>query len=329
MIFSRLIYILLISFWISIIFWNPTLLAQPSISFELEPREITVGDPVEMVLRLKVDEKAIVQWPRQDDLSPAEILKIDTLSAAGEERAIRYTVSVFEPGSSELPDLPIAIQYEDHIDTVWIDPGTIEVISIIEPEDSLSGIRDIKPPIRLAWTWRDALPYVIAFVIVILLGIAGYLLWRHHRRLQGELPVYVPPPPPPYTTALRRMENLRLKKLWQGGYIKEYYSELTEIIKHYIGGRFGINAPEMTTMELFGTRNYWSFGGETLNQVKRIVNCADMVKFAKFMPDRSDHTSCMDAGFDYLKATKPEEDVVATADIAGVENTTVSAEKGS
>ncbi len=274
----------------------------------MTPREITVGDPVELILRVHTPDGAEVIWPPKDAFDPAEVYTTDTLKTSSEERAIRYTISVFEPGDNELPDLPVVLKTESKIDTFWIDPGIIEVKSIIDPADSL-GLKDIKPPHALAFSWREVLPYAAAAAVLLLAGGLAYFFWRRWKKAKGELTAPPPPPPPPYSTAKRRLEDLRIRKLWQNGYIKEYYSELTEILKHYIDGRFGIDAPEMTSEELFDLQDKWSIDEKTYRFIEKIVTCADLTKFAKFTPGKEDHIDCMDSAFAYLEATKPEIDV--------------------
>jgi len=281
--------------------------AWAQVTIELEPRAITVGDPVEMVITLPVPEEGRVIWPGPDELAPAEIIRMDTLRVGRGERSARYILSLFEPGRAELPELPVVISYPDHTDTIRVEPGVIEVESILEPADSLADIRDIRPPVKLAWTISELLPYIIIIGGLLILVVLGCLLWSRARRRKGLVPVWTPPPPPPHQLALRRLEELRVKRLWQNGYLKEYHSELTEIVKEYIGGRFDMNAPEMTTEELFMRRRRWSDGDDLFRPVRRILTCADLVKFARFKSDPSENDRNLDAAFAYVEATRPQE----------------------
>ena len=61
---------------------------------------------------------------------------------------------------------------------------------------------------------------------------------------------------PPHQIALDALENLRNKKLWQSGQIKEYHTELTDIIRDYVYGKFAIHAPELTSDEILNALNY-------------------------------------------------------------------------
>lgn len=277
----------------------------PTASLTLEPRKITVGDPIEMVIDVTTDGNAEIIWPTPEQLAPAEIISVDTLETKRNSHSIRYIISLYKPEPTEIPDLPVVAKYEDRMDSVWVRPGKIDVVSVISPEDSLSDLKDIRPPVKLAWTWKDIMPYAIAGIVLILLGVLGFYLWRRYKRKIGEIPEYVPAPPPAYDLAMRELEDLRVRRLWQDGYIKEYYSELTEILKRYIDGRFHIDAPEMTTYELLQVQKVWAKNEKEAGLIKRIITCADMVKFAKFTPSREDHIYCLDAGFEYVTLTRP------------------------
>ncbi|MFH0765170.1 MAG: hypothetical protein V2A61_01985 [Calditrichota bacterium] len=285
----------------------PTVLAQ--VSLELQPRQITVGDPIELILKTQPPEGVKVIWPTAEAFAPAEIIKADTLRLSGRELGIRYIISLFEAGRIALPDLPVVYNRPEGPDTIWTKAGAILVKSVLSSADTTSlELKDVHPPVRLGWTLADLAPYLIALVIIIAIAAAAWWLWRRYKRLSGEIPAYVPSPLPPHVTALNRLEELRLKKLWQNGYLKEYYSELTDIIKEYIGGRFNFIAPEMTTEELLEGRSRWAPDDERYLLIRRILTCGDLVKFAKFKPAPSENDRCWGAGFAYVEATKYQSD---------------------
>jgi len=283
-----------------------------SISFaqadvDLQPGKITVGDPIELTISVQAPGDAAVIWPSAEDLSPAEVLKIDTLKTGRNERSIRYTLSIFEPGMHDFVDIPIIISFKDNTtDTLIISPGSVEVESVLDPADSTADIRDIHPPVKLAWTLRDMLPIIIVVVAILFLAVAAYIFWRRLKIRRGEIVPSLPPPIPPHIIAMRKLEELRIKRLWQNGYLKEYHSEVTEIVKEYIGGRYEINAPEMTTFDLMDAGEQWVRDNEGFLQVKRILTCGDLVKFARYKPESHENETSLNHAFSYVEATKPE-----------------------
>ena len=308
---------------VSLLFFSILLIPATStaqITFDLQPRQITIGDPIEMTISLTVPENGSVIWPGPDELAPAEIIRLDTVNVGKAEQTARYTLSLFEPGEFELTDVPVIISKPDGTDTLKIDPGKIVVQSVIDPTDSTMDIKDIHPPVKLAWTFRDLLPYMIVIAALILIGIAGYIIWRKWKIRRGEIVLPEPPPIPPHVIAIDKLEDLRIKKLWQNGYLKEYHSELSEIVKEYIGGRYEINAPEMTTFELMESKWKWATYEERLRLIKRILTCSDLVKFARYKADPHENEKSLDYAFEYVDSTKErsemkeekKENVVAT-----------------
>ena len=275
------------------------------LTFDVDPRNITVGDPFELTITVNVNEDGIVVWPSQDQLAPAEILNIDTLASTGRERSIRYSLSIFEPGDADLPDQAIIVSYPDGADTLRFDPGIVEVESILEGADSLADIRDIRPPVKLRWLFKDLLPYLLGLSAILIICALVYILWKRYKRSKGELPLWEPPPLPPDEIALRKLQELADKKLWQNGYFKDFYSELTDIVKEYIGGRYEIIAPEMTTEELLKCRGTtWKPPDEPFRNLRRILTSADLVKFARFKPAFEECKHNLDVAFTFIFDTR-------------------------
>ncbi|MDP8239730.1 MAG: hypothetical protein P9X24_11625 [Candidatus Hatepunaea meridiana] len=307
---TRCILCAFVSLWLILILSNVTF---AQVGVEMQPNRITIGDPIELSISLSIPEDASVIWPGPEELKPAEIINADTVKTGKTEHTIRYTLSIFEPGQFELTDIPIIITSENNNDTIFVNPGEIEVVSVINPADSTADIRDIHPPMKLAWTLHDLLPFIYIGLALLIIGIAAYYLWRRYKIRKGDIIPWTPPPTPAHVIALKRLEELRIKKFWQDGYLKKYHSELTDIVKEYIGGRYDINAPEMTTYELLEIERRWAKDREWLKKVKRILEDADLVKFAKYKTDPHQNEKSLDTAFKYVEATKPYVESITVA----------------
>jgi len=283
-----------------LIFATPAFAAD--VNLDLSPRKITVGDPIEMTLSVTPPPGTKVVWPIGEQLAPAEMIKMDTTDSKSSRATIKYVISLFEPGKQDLPRLPVLLVSTAQTDTLWVEPGSIQVESTFTDRDST--LRDIRPPVKLPWTLKEMLPYLIGGFLALAAAALVWYLWRKAKLRRGEIPVYVPPPPPPDVTALRKLEELRVKKLWQDGRVKEYHSELTEIVKEYMGARYDFNALEMTSEELMDARAQWAVDDDALSRIRRILNIADFVKFAKFRPDPHDHEKSLELAFAYVEATR-------------------------
>ena len=87
---------------------------------------------------------------------------------------------------------------------------------------------------------------------------------------------------PPWEKAYARLENLRLKKIMENAFLKPFYVELSDIIRHYLEERFSIKAPEMTTEEFLDSlKNSPVLNDIQQQTLKEFLLICDMVKFAQ------------------------------------------------
>ncbi|MEG1556745.1 MAG: hypothetical protein RR356_08490, partial [Bacteroidales bacterium] len=107
----------------------------------------------------------------------------------------------------------------------------------------------------------------------------------------------------PHITALRELEKLRQRKLWQEGKTKLYYSELTDIIRIYIEGRYDINAMEMVSSDILDELDDKTLAQELHQKLYQILSTADLVKFAKWEPLPPDHDLCFKNAVDFVNQT--------------------------
>ena len=122
--------------------------------------------------------------------------------------------------------------------------------------------------------------------------------------------LFIKPKPklPAHIIALNSLEDLRLKRLIENGRVKEYYSEISEIIREYLFGRFYISAIEMTTDEILSeVENVKDISNDSISLLDYILKNSDLVKFAKFIPDSYVSDKCMKNSIEFVNQTKPIE----------------------
>ena len=118
------------------------------------------------------------------------------------------------------------------------------------PVNMEEEIKDIKAPIAAPYTFREALPWIIGLLLSIAIGFAVYFYMKKRKKDEPVFKTTSKPKVPPHRIALDALDNLRHKKVWQSGLIKDYHTELTDIVREYISSRFYIHAHEMTTDEI-------------------------------------------------------------------------------
>ena len=140
---------------------------------------------------------------------------------------------------------------------------------------SAEDIRDVKPPIDLPENYL----LLIAGLTILFLGIVG-LLVRHFMKRIKPNPVSLLPP---WMVAQKALEEIKSEDLPQQGKIKEFYTRLSGIIRHYLEDQLDIRAPEMTTEEFFSyIKQKDALTDEQKTALKNFLDCCDMVKFAKY-----------------------------------------------
>lgn len=223
---------------------------------------------------------------------------------------IVYNVPVqsFDSGYYELPE----IEFVNGRDTVRSNRVALKVVPVPNltadsPIDEYANVSDPENP-----SIFDSLPdWMIDFwwvIVLIILAIVAFLIaWRKYKK-DGKLigKKYIPTP---YEVATASLRELKEKKLWEQGMEKEYFTELTDILRLYLYGRFGINAVEMTSRQILAAMKANPEIKDKRPMIRQILNMADFVKFAKVRPLPEDNIAAFDNARKFVIETKPVEPV--------------------
>lgn len=202
-------------------------------------------------------------------------------------------------------------------DTVRTNPLTLKVI----PAD-VSKLEDIHPLASTAEfesKWYDFLPdwltnywlWMLLSLIVIAGGICAYLI------LTKKVAVNILPQKkrlPPYEIAMQKMQALREAQLCEHGQEKEFYTALIDILREYLQYRFGINAMEMTSSQIVKALSRNDDTRLPSEYMKKVVEIADFVKFAKVRPLPDDNVRSFNNAMRFIEETKPAPEPEAEAD---------------
>lgn len=143
-------------------------------------------------------------------------------------------------------------------------------------------------------------------IILILLGLLiWWLVWYIRNKWQARERIVKPAPKlPPHVVAIKALDELKNRKLWQNGKHKLYYSSLTEILRVYIDGRWDIGALEMTTDEIISALRDVELPHQSRSALIAILRSADMVKFAKATPDAEENEQSFIDAYYFVENTK-------------------------
>ena len=232
----------------------------------------------------------------QLQLPPQVVVLEQTVDTA--TRSLLSTVTSFEPGEYVLRTAP--------------DDSLLLVVTDVEVDTTTAEIRDIAPIQRIPYSFWEIFRWVL-----LALGIAAvaFVVWwvlTHRQKLQQVLGNAEPVDTrTPEERALQALEALRNSHLWQNGKVKEYHTELTDIVRRFIELSTGMPATEMTSDETVEEvkSEKWKEESELL---RGIFTTADLVKFAKSEPLPHEHEASMSRSVEFVKAlwqqVKPEEE---------------------
>jgi len=294
----------------------------------LDTNTIVIGQQVGLQVEItsKNNERFTWIYPEQlaENVEVVSRTPIDTILEE-QQRIYRQTLMVtsFDSGFYALSPLRFPYHLEGDTTTyftqtpsVWLEVETVAV-------DTTKAFYDIKPLIAAPLTWREILTYA-AWILGGLLVIGGitwlimFLVRKYRKKATDAVPLPPKPKIPPHITALKELEELRLKKLWQADRVKDYYSELTDIVREYIEAQFGVQAVEMTTDEiLYGLKNT-GINPQAMGKLSGTLQTADLVKFAKATPLALENDTALTYSVDFVQETKvqhPPQEQKPTTDI--------------
>lgn len=288
----------------------------PKVSGSVEPDSIGIGDRFTYSIEV---EKDLVQSLFFPDFSQMphnhyeliEDVPVDTLEREGRRMKLRksYVLAAFQEGIHHM--VPQVMYADKNIVDTLSGPDTLVVMVTTFQIDSTSHtIFDIKPQKTLRFKMGEITGYLlwgaIAVIIILLLLYVAKRVLAHYGKNFGDL--FKPTPPlPPHEQAFKALEQLRAERLWQEGKHKEYYSALTEILRTYIDGHFGVGAMEMTSDEIIEAMRGVELPQKAAMDLTQILRDADLVKFAKAMPEAEENEVAFAAAWDFVEQTRPEE----------------------
>lgn len=303
-------------FFALLIFSVTTIYAQRANAEALLSRNnIRIGEQTELTLAVRYHEgtkKSVVTWPEFHDTiaKGIDIVSVDTIhtklasrSSVLYEQSTKIIVTVFDSGMYIIPPQKFIVDN----DTVETLPLELYVLTVaVDTSQAIKDIKDIytvpPPPIMADtnsphhwWWWAIGGFALIATIMLIL-----YLT-----RKKKNLPV-IPSFTRqllPHEKVLEQLAELGRRKPWMHGELREYHIAMTEILRAWIVERYHIHAREMTTGEIISTLHSKRVDSSAVMKLERVLRTADMVKFAKGIPEMEENESCLQLAMNFVEGT--------------------------
>lgn len=279
-----------ILYFILILFVLPTLHAQ-EVKVTTSTKNIKIGEQIEYKISVQAPADAAVVFPEGQTFGALEMVKTnptDTLKEAGKFRLEKaYYLTQFDEGKYTIPQQKIQISHKDfYTDSLLVEVHNVAVDTLKQPLYDAKPIAEVASPssFRL-WLW-----IVLGLVVLLFSATALYFFIFHKKKLSAE---EKRKKLPPFERAIQDLKDLQNSKYLIESQHKAFYTRLTDIVKEYLEDEVHILAKESTTDELLAKVTALQQTGklhlseETINNLKRVLQNADLVKFAKSKPSDS------------------------------------------
>lgn len=253
----------------------------PMVKAEIDTTNIRIGEQFQ--LKITVDETQNVIIPKLQ-LKGLEVIDSTQVDTIKNSLIRKYILTGFDSGAFYIPQQQIFVKNQAFLtDSLLVNVATIAIDTTKVKKFPIKSIKS-EP-----YTFDDFKIYV--YILLAALAIIGFWIYWfviRKRKEEEEEPTYRALPP--YEEAIYRLNELDEKLLWQNNKVKEYYSELTEIVRGYIERELKVPALEKTTDEVldmlkdFKDAETIQTSEDTIKKLKALLQEADLVKFAKSKP---------------------------------------------
>lgn len=353
---KRKIIIFLFTIWL---FSTLSVYAQKtSVTATIQPAEILIGEQAVITLDIKTPVGRKIITPEYN-FADTLVTGIEVLSKLKPDTIIdnevmtikqSYIVTSFDSTLYNIPYMYVI----DGADTIRSRNLGLKVSSIILPDsvmtyldkiksgetDSIDfvalGLHDIKDIRPMPSSILDTIlafisdhPYLFASVIVLfLLALIGSILAILYFRKRNKGYYFKPQVIlPPHVVALQMLEQVKVKNLCQRGLEKQYYTELSDIVRTYIEKRYYIHAMEQTSDETISAVENFVEDEEVMLKLKELLKMSDLVKFAKYHPLQNENDLCLMGAYFFINKTKKEpEQTTSYEDVTDI-SSSINSEK--
>ncbi len=301
-------------FILLLIFTSLSLAQEVKVKAFADSTSYEVGDYINFSINVTHDENIKVYAPSiKDSLKGVDLLKVFPFEEEKQDGKViskfKFLLSKYDSGDVFIPALPVTYSGKGGKEKkiVLTNPVSFTVQTLAV--DQRAEIKDVKEPIKIPLDWKLILLYVLIGIAVLS---GAYFIYRYYKKKRdlklGIIPEIIKEP---HEAALDDLKLLEEKQLWQKGMIKEYHSEVTEIIRRYFEGRFKVPALELTTGEVIDNLMKVEDASVVLEITSRFLSNADMVKFAKFIPMNDINIEMMKQAYEIVNSTIPKPQSIA------------------
>lgn len=285
----------------------------------IDSTTLMIGDQTDLHLRVTQEAGERVEWPvfgetLQDGIEIVDRTIVDTLTMNDGRLQLNQYLTLTSFKDSLFAINPIA--FASGNDTFWTEGLAINIVQPFEVDTTLA-ITDIKDIEKAPIWWWGIFRWILLALLSGGIGVGAYYLWRWYEknRKREEEPVNSELLRPADEVALEKLDAIKAQKIWKDGKVKEYQTELTDVVREYISRRFNVQSTEKTSDEtlkevkplLVNGDLALEDGKELYERLSKMLRTADLVKFAKWHTTPDENEQALTTAYDFVKETsKPE-----------------------
>ena len=294
----------------------------------VQPPEILIGEQALINLQVIAPKDKEILFPVYQDsiVGGLEVLSMGNADTTVTDNVrtinVKYLVTSFDSTLYFVPSMPVS----DGVDTVYSNSFGLKVTAPELKDSTLAylerlntgqtdsidfdelRLNDIKPIQKAPFSWKDFLSLLwIPLVILILLAIIGSIIYLIVRKNKKGYFFTPPPVLPAHVRAMKSLDKIKEEKIWQQERYKEFYTQLTDVLRRYINERYGINSLEMTSGEILSIIRIKTEEDSIYENLTQVLIVADLVKFAKYKPFIDENDLSLMNSYFFVNQTKEDD----------------------
>jgi hypothetical protein len=289
------------------------------VSASIDSTTLCIGDQTDMRLTATCEESEKVIFPTlEKELIPGvEIVgKSEVESKKLGDGRVQYNQSVTITSFTDSLFYINPLAFVTGEDTVLSNSLSLNVIQPFEVDSTDVAITDIKNVYRAPIWWWGILRWILLVIVLTGAAVGAYYLYlfiQKRRRVNTADDTIIEEVVlrPADEVALEKLDAISESMLWTRGEVKEYHTQLTDVVREYISRRFDVSSTEKTSdTTLREIRPLLVQYPDLYTQLHSMLTLADYVKFAKFIPSEMENEQSLRSAYHFVRTTaiKNEED---------------------
>ena len=277
------------------------------VSASIDSTTLMLGDQTDLHLQVTHEATEQVEMPvfgesLQDGIEIVDKTIVDTLTLADGRVQLNQYLTLTSFKDSLFVINPIAVA--SGADTFWTESMALNVVQPFEVDTTLA-ITDIKDIEKAPIWWWGIIRWILLGLLIAGLCVGGYYLWRwiESKRKPEEETINPDLLRPADEVALEKLDEIKAAKIWKDGKVKEYQTELTDVVREYIGRRFDVQSTEKTSDETLRAMKPL-IEKELFTKLSKMLQLADLVKFAKWHTTPDENEQALSTAYEFVQETR-------------------------